>query len=110
MEPVDEKLEDSMKAKPVLTCVVLAAALMVVTMGIRAAAAPPVAGSATLGVSTEELRMVALGWSAKKDVVGSRCTTMPANQRIGKVDDVIITPDQSVSFAIIGTGGFLGVG
>ena len=28
---------------------------------------------------------------------------------MGKVDDLIVTPDDAVSFAIIGVGGFLGV-
>jgi hypothetical protein len=31
------------------------------------------------------------------------------NQRIGKIDDIIITPDNAVSFAILGIGG-LGIG
>ena len=30
--------------------------------------------------------------------------------RIGKVDDIIVAPDKAVSYAIIGAGGFLGVG
>jgi hydrogenase/urease accessory protein HupE len=32
------------------------------------------------------------------------------NEKIGVVDDLIITPDRSVSYAIIGAGGFLGIG
>ncbi len=32
------------------------------------------------------------------------------NQKIGTVDDLIIAPDRSVSFAVIEVGGFLGVG
>ena len=31
-------------------------------------------------------------------------------EKIGTVDDLIITPDKSVSYAIIGAGGFLGMG
>jgi sporulation protein YlmC with PRC-barrel domain len=33
-----------------------------------------------------------------------------SNQKIGTVEDLIISPDRSISFAIIGVGGFLGVG
>ncbi len=33
-----------------------------------------------------------------------------SNQKIGVIDDLIITPENAVSFAIIGAGGFLGVG
>jgi len=32
------------------------------------------------------------------------------NEKTGTVDDLIITPDKSVSYAIIGAGGFLGMG
>jgi sporulation protein YlmC with PRC-barrel domain len=31
-------------------------------------------------------------------------------QKIGVVDDLIIAPDRSVTYAIIGVGGFVGVG
>jgi len=31
------------------------------------------------------------------------------NQKIGVVDDLVVAPDQSVSYAIIGVGGFLGM-
>ena len=32
------------------------------------------------------------------------------NEKVGKVDDIIIAPDKAVSYAIVGAGGFLGVG
>jgi sporulation protein YlmC with PRC-barrel domain len=32
------------------------------------------------------------------------------NEKIGTIDDVVIGPDKSASYAIIGVGGFLGVG
>lgn len=68
-----------------------------------------VAGSATLGVSIEELKMVVVGWSAKKKILG-KAVYNDKNEKIGTVDDLIITPDKSVSYAIIGAGGFLGMG
>jgi sporulation protein YlmC with PRC-barrel domain len=68
-----------------------------------------VAGSTTVGVSVEELKMVAVGWSAKKKILG-KAVYNDKNEKIGTVDDLIITPDKSVSYAIIGAGGFLGMG
>ena len=68
-----------------------------------------VAGSATVGVSVEELKMVAVGWSAKKKILG-KAVYNDKNEKIGTVDDLIITPEKSVSYAIIGVGGFLGMG
>jgi sporulation protein YlmC with PRC-barrel domain len=68
-----------------------------------------VAGSTTIGVSVEEIKAVALGWSAKKKILG-KAVYNEKNEKIGVVDDLIITPDKSVSYAIIGAGGFLGMG
>ena len=68
-----------------------------------------VAGSTPLGVSVAELRDVTLGWSAKRQVLGQPVYN-DKRERIGAVDDLIIAPDKSVSYAIIGAGGFLGVG
>jgi sporulation protein YlmC with PRC-barrel domain len=67
-----------------------------------------VAGSTLLGVASAEMREVALGWSAKRQVLG-QVVYNDQNERIGKIDDIIIAPDKAVSYAIIGAGGFLGV-
>jgi sporulation protein YlmC with PRC-barrel domain len=68
-----------------------------------------VAGSTTMGITVEEMKVVALGWSAKKKIMG-KAVYNDKNEKIGTVDDLIITPDKSVSYAIIGAGGFLGMG
>ena len=75
----------------------------------RHPAGAQVAGSTTIGVSVEELKAVAIGWSAKKKILG-KAVYNEKNEKIGVVDDLIITPDKSVSYAIIGAGGFLGMG
>ena len=67
------------------------------------------AGSTRLGVAVEELKVVALGWSVKKQILGK--TVYNENkQKVGRIDDLIVAPDSAVSFAIIGAGGFVGVG
>jgi sporulation protein YlmC with PRC-barrel domain len=68
-----------------------------------------VAGSSKLGVAVEELKVVALGWSVRKQVLG-KTVYNENNQKVGKIDDLIVAPDSAVSFAIIGAGGFAGVG
>jgi sporulation protein YlmC with PRC-barrel domain len=68
-----------------------------------------VAGSSSLGTTAEELRLVANGWSAKKQVLG-KTVYNENNEKVGVIDDLIIAPDRAVSFAIIGAGGFVGVG
>ncbi|RQW77241.1 MAG: PRC-barrel domain containing protein, partial [Geobacter sp.] len=56
-----------------------------------------------------ETGTVVQGWSAKKSIIG-KAVTNEANEKIGKVEDIIVTPEDSVSKAIIGVGGFLGMG
>jgi sporulation protein YlmC with PRC-barrel domain len=68
-----------------------------------------VAGSTRVGITSSEVRAVALGWSAKKQVIGQTVYN-EANEKVGKIDDIIIAPDTSVSFAIVGAGGFVGLG
>lgn len=67
-----------------------------------------VAGGSVLGVEAIALSEVALGWSAKKQVLGKKVFN-DAAQAIGTIDDVVIAPDKSVSYAIIRAGGFLGL-
>ena len=78
------------------------------------AASAPVAGRSTLGVSTVEMQNVVLGWSAGRDLIGKTIYN-DQKDRIGKIDDLIVTPSgpqraPATSYAIIGVGGFLGMG
>jgi hypothetical protein len=68
----------------------------------------PVAGSTLVGVTAAEMRDVAMGWSAKRQVLGAPVFN-DLNEQIGKVDDIIIAPDKAISYAIINAGGFLQV-
>jgi sporulation protein YlmC with PRC-barrel domain len=69
-----------------------------------------VAGPAALGVTSTELReVVTVGWSAKRQVLGEPVYN-EKTERIGTVDDIVIAADMARSYAIIGVGGFLGVG
>ena len=67
-----------------------------------------VAGSTTIGVTVDEQKVLAVGWSAKKQILG-QAVYNSSNEKIGTVEDLIITPDKAVSYAIVGVGGFLGI-
>jgi sporulation protein YlmC with PRC-barrel domain len=67
-----------------------------------------VAGETTLGVTVEELKVVVLGWSAKRQLL-DKDVYNDKNQEIGEIKDVIVSPKKTVSWAIIGVGGFLGI-
>ena len=74
---------------------------------IRATAAQ-VAGEATIGVTVAEMKLVVLGWSAKYKLLGHEVRN-DKNERIGEITDIIVSPEGTVSWAIVGVGGFLGL-
>ena len=76
---------------------------------VMASEAQPVAGTSTLGVAAAEVQAIATGWSLKKSVLG-KSVYNEEGKAVGKIDDVIVAPDKAVSYAIIGAGGFLGMG
>ena len=89
--------------------IVAAMAIAAVISMSAASAGAQVAGSSTIGVTKEEIKAVLEGWSAKKAIL-AKAVYNDKNEKIGTIDDLIITPDRSVSYAIIGAGGFLGIG
>ncbi|ABS27521.1 PRC-barrel domain-containing protein [Anaeromyxobacter sp. Fw109-5] len=70
--------------------------------------APPVAGTIPLGTTVEETRAVAVGYRASK-LIGAPVYN-DKDQKIGKVDDLVVAPDGKVSLAVVDVGGFLGMG
>ena len=78
---------------------------------IAAGAADAVAQTAgsTVSVSKTEMRQIATGWSAKKQILGKGVYN-DAGDKVGEINDLIVTPDKALSYAIVGVGGFLGVG
>ena len=84
-------------------------AVTVLMIATPACFAQQVVGSTTLGIAYAELRDVTTGWSTKKQVLGKKVFN-DSGETVGKIDDIIVSPDKAVSYAIIGAGGFLGVG
>ena len=67
------------------------------------------ADSKTLSVSQQEMNLAEKGWSGKKDIMG-KAVYNDNNEKIGDVNDVIFSRNNSASFVVIGVGGFLGMG
>jgi sporulation protein YlmC with PRC-barrel domain len=61
-----------------------------------------------VGLVQVDPQVLTAGNRASK-VVGASVVN-EANETIGKVDDLIITPSEKVPFAVLSVGGFLGVG
>ena len=68
----------------------------------------PVAGTIPLGVTVAKAELVAKGWRATR-LLGQPVYN-DRNEKIGEVEDFVISPDGKVSLAIIEVGGFLDLG
>jgi PRC-barrel domain protein len=89
-----------------LVTAVLMGVMLVVVVGNVSA---QIAGSTTPGMSVEDLQTIARGWSATKQILGKPVYNAK-NEKVGEVDGLIIAPDSASSYAILGVGGFLGLG
>jgi sporulation protein YlmC with PRC-barrel domain len=88
-----------------LSALTLAAALCTGT-----AAFAQIAGSSTTtGVAVVETTKFATGWSVKKTLMGKTIYN-DAGAKVGKVEDLIISPERNVSYVIVRAGGFVGIG
>lgn len=68
----------------------------------------PVAGKIPLGVTIAEAALIATGWRGSK-LLGAEVRN-DKDEKIGKLDDVIVTANGQLSIATIEVGGFLGIG
>jgi len=62
----------------------------------------------TVFLTVVEAQKLSTGYRTSK-VVGSAVMN-EAGESIGSIDDLIITPDDKVPFAVLSVGGFLGIG
>ena len=90
----------------------LAMAMLLAAFGSKAPAqgTTPMAGSKVLavGVTVTQLTEIVKGWSVKKKILNHDVYN-EKNEKVGRIDDLIVGPDKASSFAIVGAGGFLGV-
>jgi sporulation protein YlmC with PRC-barrel domain len=83
--------------------------LVMGALGASGAVQAQIAGSTTAITSVTESTSIAEGWSVKKTILGKTLYN-DAGDKVGKVQDLIISPDKNVSFVIVGAGGFIGIG
>ncbi|ODT14506.1 MAG: hypothetical protein ABS35_34550 [Kaistia sp. SCN 65-12] len=90
--------------KTLSACAVLAVLLAGPALAQDAQPAP----QETVGVVKVDPATIATGWRASK-IIGSTVEN-EHGETIGTVDDLILTADRQVPFAILSVGGFLGIG
>ena len=95
--------------KHILSTLALASATALGAFSVAGPAWAQVAGSTTTEVTVAESTKLAMGWSVKKSLMG-KTVYNEAGQKVGKVEDLIVSPDRSVSYVIVGAGGFVGIG
>jgi len=89
-------------------------ALAVLTVIGALCSAGPVAAQVAGGTTTAEASITestqpAMGRSVKKTLMGKTIYN-DAGQKVGKVEDLMISLDKNVSYVIVGAGGFVGIG
>lgn len=91
-----------------ITLIMIVPAIISV-LAIVGKAQPQVAGSPPIGGGVAEMKEIAAGWSAKKQILGHTLYN-EKNEKVGTIDDIIIAPNKSVSYAIVRAGRFAGIG
>jgi len=77
--------------------------------GLMGLADAQIAGSTAVGITVTEANRIAMGWSVKRSLLGKPVFN-DVGEKIGRVQDLIVAPDRSVSYLIVGAGGFIGIG
>lgn len=62
----------------------------------------------TVSLIRVDLKPLASGYRTSKVIGGD--VVNEANEKVGKIDDLIVTNNEKVPFAVLSVGGFLGVG
>jgi len=63
----------------------------------------------SLSSSASVIQAISTGWSLKDSIL-NQSVYNEVDETVGKVEDVIIAADSSATSAVIGVGGFLGIG
>jgi sporulation protein YlmC with PRC-barrel domain len=96
--------------KKQLSSVALAAlTLLGALCGAGPVSAQVSAATTSVDTSVTESTKLAKGSSVKKTLMGKTIYN-DAGVKVGKVEDLIISPDKNVSYVIVGAGGFIGIG
>ena len=75
------------------------------TPGTTGAATPATGMSSDAAASTEAIT----GWSAKDDIIG-KSVHNENDEKVGDINDIVISSDGRSLYVLIGAGGFLGLG
>ena len=81
---------------------------LVVCVSILAGRAEGQGAPQTIDIAKVDVQQLSAGYRSSK-VVGSAVVN-DANETIGKIDDLLVSPDGKQPYAVLSIGGFLGMG
>ena len=73
------------------------------------ASAQVAGGTTSANATITDSTQIATGWSVKKTLMGKTIYN-DSGLRVGNIDDLIISLDRKVTYVIVGTGGYVGIG
>jgi sporulation protein YlmC with PRC-barrel domain len=96
-----------------VSILVLSAVVLGLPIGARVhanqqQATPPVAGRTNLGTTVAQAELISTGWRMSK-IMGADVRNEKGD-KVGKVEDILVSSDGTLSTAIIEVGGFVGMG
>lgn len=95
-------------SKTMLVMSATAAALMAPMVPHAVSARDKVVGVQPIDYTVVEKSVMPTGFSVTKSIL-DKDVYNAKNEKVGKVDDLIVATDKQVTFAVIGAGGFLGM-
>ena len=95
--------------KKTLLITTLASAFIGTAAAPLSAQAQVAGGTTTVGAAVVASTQLAMGWSVKKTLMGKTIYN-ETGVKVGKVEDLIVSPDKTVTYVIVGAGGFVGIG
>lgn len=88
--------------------VMILAGAAIIGMALLSGGARAQGTAQTVNLVKVDVQKLAAGYRASK-VIGSSVVN-DANETIGKIDDLLVSPDGKQPFAVLSIGGFLGMG
>jgi len=87
--------------KKIMICALVASISLV--------AGASMAQAQTVGATKEQTITASKGWSITKDIMKKDVFTED-KVKLGSIEDIIVTPSEGLAYAVVSTGGFLGMG
>jgi hypothetical protein len=105
---VNKTMTKAMTTKATMTKAMMLAAAAAIGVALLSPPAAAQGMSQTVDLAKVDVQKLSAGYRASK--VNGSSVLNDSNEAIGKIDDLLISPDGKAPFAVLSVGGFLGMG